>query len=318
MRELLISVALAACSSNASGPSGPYFGQPMFFDRDVSRVPASSNTPAIIGALRAAGGWGNGDRFDIDYSFVVLSADASTPRQMFTPNGGFYTPDCDLVPVPIPPGGHVEGEPGYACTDRGDCHLIVFDRDAHELYEMFGADIENGAFSGGCLAVWHLADQYGPTLRGDQCASADAAGFPIAPMLLNADEVASGHVDHAIRFILPDDRLRVGYVRPATHATLTDGYEGAPYYGVQLRLRADFPIDSLPSPGAQVVARALQTYGMYQADGGEIALTAADDSTTTAKWDGLLAATDLEALIVEDFDVIDHGPMVILTGDCMR
>jgi serine/threonine-protein kinase len=85
-----------------------------------------------------------------------------------------------------------------------------------------------------------------------------------------------------------------------------------------LRLRADYPIDTLPSEGAKVVARALQKYGMYHADGGNIALTAQSDRWTTAKWAGLLEARDLAALKVEDFDVIDHGPMIPLTFDCAR
>lgn len=57
---------------------------------------------------------------------------------------------------------------------------------------------------------------------------------------------------------------------------------------------------------------------MYHADGGNIALTAQSDRHTTAKWNGLLRATDLQALKVEDFDAIDHGPVIPLTYDCER
>jgi serine/threonine-protein kinase len=87
---------------------------------------------------------------------------------------------------------------------------------------------------------------------------------------------------------------------------------------VHLRLRADFPLDSLPSDGARVVARALQRYGMYHADGGNIALTAQSDRHTTAQWEGLLGPRDLSSLAVEDFEVIDHAPQVPVTFDCVR
>ena len=83
-------------------------------------------------------------------------------------------------------------------------------------------------------------------------------------------------------------RRPTGRTRPAAPA--------APSYGVHLRLRADYPVDSLPSEGAKVVARAMQKYGMYHADGGNIALTAQSDRHTTAKWDGLLDPHDLAAL----------------------
>ncbi|HET9620655.1 MAG TPA: hypothetical protein VFP84_04770, partial [Kofleriaceae bacterium] len=143
------------------------------------------------------------------------------------------------------------------------------------------------------------------------------AGFPMTPLLFTADEVKAGHIDHAIRFVLPNDRVKRGFTRPATHATSTTGGTNAPPYGVHFRLRADYPISSL-KPGAQVVARALQKYGMYHADGGNIALTAQSDRHTTAKWTGLLASGDLAALKVSDFEVIDHGAMISLTGDCNR
>lgn len=114
------------------------------------------------------------------------------------------------------------------------------------------------------------------------------------------------------------DRVRRGFVRPATHGSSTTGGTNAPPYGVHLRLRADFPVDSLPTAGAKVVARALQKYGMYHADGGQVALTAQSDRHTTAKWSGVLGPQDLVALKVNDFEVIDHGAMIPLTYACNR
>jgi serine/threonine-protein kinase len=221
------------------------------------------------------------------------------------------------VPIPVPVGGNVEGETGYACTMDGDCHLLVFDHDENKLYEMWRANIAS-SFSGGCLVVWDTTMAYPDTLRGDQCTSADAAGYPISPLLFTADEVAAGSIDHAIRLILPNNRLQRGYVRPATHGTSTTGGSDTPFYGVHLRLRADYPVDSLPSEGAKVVARAMQKFGIYHADGGNIALTAQSDRYTTAKWAGLLDAHDLAALAVDDFEVIDHGASITLTNDCTR
>ena len=299
--------------------AGPYFQQPMFFNEDVTNALPSPSSAAMIAALRSEGGWGNGDKMQIDFSIDVLTASASTPHRAFTPTGDFYTPDCDQVDMPVPPTGHVEGEDGYACTMDGDCHLIVYDPSASKLYEMWRANITSStSFLGGCLAVWDTSKQYGEALRGDQCSSADAAGLAMAPLLFTADEVAAGEIKHAIRFILPNDRVVKGYTRPATHATKTTGISTAPAYGVHLRLRADYPVDSLPSEGAKVVARALQKFGMYHADGGNIALTAQSDLGTTAKWTNLLGPRDLAALKVEDFAVIDHGAMIALTFNCTR
>jgi serine/threonine-protein kinase len=290
----------------------------MFWNQDVSAVAKSAQSDAMIASLAGAGGWGNSNKFSIDFTIDVLTAPAGTPMKTFTPNADFYSPDCDQVPMPVPAGGNVEQSSTYECTSGGDCHLLVHDPIAGKLYEMYRADITGSTFSGGCLAVWNTNAVYQPALRGDQCSSADAAGFPISPLLINADEVASGEIDHAIRFILPNNRVKRSYTRPATHASSTTGNTTAPPYGVHMRLRADYPVASLPTAGARTVARALQKYGMYHADGGQIALTAQSDRHTTAKWAGLLGAQDLAALKVTDFEVIDHGSMIPLTYDCNR
>jgi hypothetical protein len=323
----LAALAVAACGSSTpdappSGTTPPaadaYFPADAVWSRDVSRTPPDPQSPAVIAYLQRAG-WGLG-RMQIDFSIEVLEAEANTPLMAFTPTGDHFLPDCDLDPVPVPPGGALEGEPGYECRSDGDCHLIVVDRARRRLYEMWRADISSGVFRGGCLAVWDMSRVYPASGRGEQCTSADAAGYPIAPLLWSADEVAAGGIDHAIRFILPNQTIRAGeYVHPATHGTrATRGPADAPPYGARLRLRADYPLDSLPNPGARVVARAMQRYGMLLADGGQVALTARSDRFTRAKWDGLLGPRDLQALQPRDFEMVEAGARIPLTLDCVR
>jgi serine/threonine-protein kinase len=226
--------------------------------------------------------------------------------------------------MPVPDNGALEGESGYACTNNGDCHLIVIHAPSHTLYEMWRANINGASFDGGCLATWDLTRDYGATGRGEGCTSADAGGFPMTALLFSADEVAAGEIKHAIRFILPNDRIRKGsYVHPATHSTFADSSpELSPPYGARLRLRADYPLDKLPSDGARTVARALQKYGMFLSDGGEVALTATSDAFTTAKWDQVFdnPGSELDALKVSDFDMVDGGARVPYSedADCQR
>ncbi|MCA9616387.1 MAG: hypothetical protein H6721_25235 [Sandaracinus sp.] len=305
--------------------AGPVVGDGFFpptvsWAQPVDDAPLDAQSDDVIAWLDAEGGWGNRGVFQIDFSIEVLEADADTPRESFEPTSDFYSPDCDEVPVPRPSGGRIEGEEGYECTLDGDCHLIVHDRGAGRLYEMWRANVSGGTFYGGCLAVWDTSRDYGDDGRGQGCTSADAAGLPIAPLLFTADEVASGTIDHAIRFILPNERIRRRvYVAPATHSTNpTSGGADAPPYGVRLRLRADYPLETLPNDAARTVARALQRYGMILADAGQIALTARSDHDTVAKWDGLLGPRDLQALEITDFEMIEAGPRTDWSGDCTR
>jgi hypothetical protein len=308
----------SAGTSGSGGASagGTLFDYPEPWTTDVSGYPKASMSDAIINGLIDAGGWGQGNQFLTDDSFVILNDDGSAPLRTFTRTGDFYSPDCDFIPFPVPATGSVEGESGYACTGDGDCHLIVVQRAQKKLFEMWRANITGSSvaqFQGGCAVLWDLSKQYGSTLRGQSCTSADAGGFPIAAMLPTSDEVASGRVGHAMRFILPNDRIRAGiYVSPGTHSTeSTSGGPNTPPYGVRLRLKASFDTSSM-SAGAKVLAQELKTYGMFLADGGQIAITIASDKYSTAKWSalGITNNRSLASIGVADFEVVDYGTEV--------
>jgi len=252
---------------------------------------------------------GTSDQVNNTYGITLLYANNSVEHKTFSKTDDFYTPDCDSIAPPIPVNGAIEGESAYSCENDGDCHLIVIDIDECKLFEMWRADIEGNNFNGGCLAVWNLSQTYDDTLRGDCCTSADAAGLPIAAHMFTADDIVEGSISHAIRFILPNKFMREDiYVRPATHSTpATSGGPDAPPYGARMRLKSSFKMNTL-NPAAQIVAKALQKYGMILSDGGNITFTAANDRFTSAKWaDVDLGSNDLTSLEWSDFEVVEMG-----------
>jgi len=261
-------------------------------------------------------------RFQIDWSIHRLEADESVAHRSFSPSGSHYSPDCDLATIPVPEGGAIEGETGYVCHSDGDCHLIVRDLPECRLYEQWRVSITSDRFEGGCQAVWDIGTVPPATGRGDQCTSADAAGLPITPLLFTADEVAAGEIRHALRFILPNANIRNRvYVRPGTHSTgATGGPSTAPPYAARLRLRSDFDMAVFDDkPAAAVVARALQQYGMFLADGGRVTFTGQSDRFSRANWSDLgLQAHDLKVFEWSDFQVVDGGTRFDWTGDCDR
>jgi hypothetical protein len=309
----------AARLSHAVSPA-PYFPPGAIWTQDISHAPLDPQSATMINWLADAGGWGHG-RMQIDFSIRVMQADANTPSVPTRKGSGFYYWNSDIVStVPLPAGGGMEGQPGYQCdVQQNDCHLIVADRGHGKLYEAYQASYANGALDAAFLAVWDLNRIYPPSGRGEGCTSADAAGFPIAPLLFNADELATGSINHAIRFILPNPRMRAKvYVHPATHAGAPRGPVSAPPMGARFRLKASYDLSQL-TPAAQVVARAMQKYGMFLSDGGNIALTAQSDADTTAKYADLdFGPHDMQALKVTDFEVVDGGMPIRLTDDCVR
>ena len=318
-------------SGSSSGGGMPSVGgilqQPEPWTLDVSGLSPDSTSAAIIAALDAAGGWGNGNTLQIDFSIPLFFADASTPRQTITAQQGntycYGGPDCDAVPLqmPIPPNGNAEGSTNYVCdVANNDCHVLVVASNEKKLYELYNSTQVGSAYTALGAFVWDLTKAYPPSERGDQCTSADAAGFPIAGLLPTADEVAAGKVDHAIRFILPNARMAKGvYVHPASHAggpSSTDA--NAPPYGVRFRLKSSF--DETPfNAGEKTILAAMKKYGMLLSDGGNIALTFADDRTTTAKWATVgVTAQSFGAVTVDDFEVVDLSSAIALTDNCVR
>jgi serine/threonine-protein kinase len=297
-----------------------YFPAGAIWTQDVSHARIDLKSSEIINWLSNAGGWGTG-KMRVDFALRVLQADSNTPTVPFRRGDEFYTPDSDEVrSVPLPPGGGMEGQADYRCpVGKEDCHLLVVDRSRNRLYEAYEARYMGGKLSAVFMGVWDLSRIYPTTGRGDQCTSADAAGFPIAPLLFNADEIATGSINHALRFILPNERIRAGvFVRPATHAGGPSGPDSAPPYGAHLRLKASYDISQL-KPAAQVVARAMQKYGMFLSDGGNIALTAQNDADTKAKYPELGFDThSLDGLLVTDFEVLETGKLIPVTYDCVR
>jgi len=284
------------------------------FYQDISGAPVDSESATILTALQASG-WADAGRrttLGVDFSFEINVADPGVARRSFTQPSGAL-PDCDTAPIPLVPGGKTEGSGDYACSG-GDCHLIVYQ--GTRLYELYQSDVTGGmatggTFTGGCLVVWDLTRDYWqpkdpPNFsRGDGCNGADACDMPIAPLLLTADELTAGQITHALRFTISNNRIRAGvYVHPATHIGGPSGGADTLPYGSRLRLRGDYDLTTLPNASARTVAKALQTYGMFLADGGNIYISA-----TTGAADQI-GGSDLGQLKPSDFEMIDGGQRI--------
>jgi hypothetical protein len=332
-------MAVAACGGMSGGEIAPSAGDPATgpggghnltcggasfppdatFYQDISAAAVDAESAKIVGALDGRG-WGDaGGRqtLGVDFSFAINCAAAGIARRAFTQNGN-NQPDCDLAPVPLPPGGAIEGASTYDCPD-GDCHLIVYQ--GSRLYELYQARVTGGAatggtFTGSCLAIWDLTrDAWSPAnaspaySRGDTCDGGTAADLPIGPMLLTAQELAAaltgdGVIHHALRFTIKANRIRsTAYVHPATHCGCggdTGGADTMPT-GTRLRLRGDYDLASLPNDAARVVARTLQRYGMYLVDAGNSYISA------TTETSGMIANSAVAALRPRDFEMVGGG-----------
>ena len=115
-----------------------------------------------------------------------------------------------------------------------DRHLLVVDKSACKLYELFAASkTSTGGWKAGSGAIWSLTSN---TLRPKGWTSADAAGLPILPGLARYDEVAAGLINHALRFTAP--ATRASYIFPARHFASDSTDTALPPMGLRVRLKA--------------------------------------------------------------------------------
>jgi hypothetical protein len=218
---------------------------------------------------------------DADSATWLASMDAGSTNLHpdYGPSGNKKKPygiPWEIVPagttlVPIKFQYASESDPGpYPLTkttpiERGsDRHAIMVDPVNCTLYETWDTHYHpNGKSKAGSGAIWSLQSD---ALRPVGWTSADAAGLPILPGLVNYDEVSSGDMDHAIRFTAQCTQQT--YLWPARHEAGQDN-PNCPPMGARFRLSAGF---SLPASGCaamcQTVISTLQTYGLILADNG--------------------------------------------------
>ena len=181
--------------------------------------------------------------------------------------------------------------------------MLVLDRDACVLYELFGAYPVSGGASWNAVsgAIFDLASN---DLRPEGWISTDAAGLPVLPGLVRYDEVAGGEIRHALRFSAPQTRR--SYVWPARHFASPSDDPNLPPMGQRFRLRSDFDLSGF-SPSVQVILIALKRYGMLLADNGTAwSVSGVPDS----RWDDLVLQ-ELLAVQGSDFEAVDASSLQV-------
>ena len=248
--------------------------------------------------LKADFGSGLWDGAPIGIPYDVVCGSQPKAKVIFRANAydGNYGSESDPGPYPIPLNAPIEG------NGQGDSHVIVIDKDNKILYELYNASLNSGKWEASSGAIFNLKSN---ALRPAGWTSADAAGLPIFPGLVRYDEVASGAINHAIRFTLPHTKndANGGYfVEPASHAAGTD-YGVDNVMGMRIRLKASFDISGY-SAANQVILTAMKKYGMILADNGSYFYF---QGVPDSRWDDN-DLVNLDSIQSSNFEVVQMTP----------
>jgi hypothetical protein len=213
--------------------------------------------------------------------------------------------------LPIPSTPIVEGGINNAADEMpyGDHHLLVVDTDNCRLWESYHVyEPSTGTWNIFGSAEFDLTSN---KLRPADWSSADAAGFPIMPLLLKADEASSGAIHHALRFTIGSSKIRVAYIWPARHLTSNGTTSTSlPPMGQLFRLKASFTIPIDFNAQSKAILQAMKTYGMYIADGGSDWFIS---GTPDANWmDSTFS--EVQSVAGTNFEAVDITAITSRTG----
>jgi hypothetical protein len=250
-----------AATTVPGAPGCPMFPADNVWNTDIASLPVNPDSSEWMTSLDASGTFlhpdfgPSGDPSNpYGIPFTVVPAGHAFVDITFQ-----YADESDSGPYPLGSDTPIEG--GQDAT--GDRHAIMVDPSTCTLYELYDAQYSPSGSTAGSGAIWNLRSD---ALRPAGWTSADAAGLPILPGLVDYDEVASGSMDHAIRFTA--QCTQNAYIWPARHEA-GQANSTCPPMGARFRLNAGFRLPASEcSAMCQTVVTTLQAYGLILADNG--------------------------------------------------
>jgi hypothetical protein len=271
-REASLSAASTALGTTVPGaPDCPMFPADDIWNTDISKLPTDSHSAAWLRSMDAATTFLHPD-FGPDpggypYGLPVTIVTSSHPLVSISFQ---YAGQSDKGPYPFGPDTAIEG----GANSGGDQHAIIVNKTTCTLYELYDASWNSGHPTAGSGAIWNLRSNQ---LRPAGWTSADAAGLPILPGLLNFAQVQQAvrtgqPITHAIRFTA--ETTQAAFIWPARHQASDDTSQDVPPMGARFRLKASFNVAGFCANSAPYCADAkailveMQHYGLILADNG--------------------------------------------------
>ncbi len=289
--------AAAQGGTTLSGTSCPAFPPDNVWNTPVTGLPVNPDSATWMASMDASttylhpdyGPSGNPKKpYGIPWQIA-------SPAQPLVSVRFLYADESDPGPYPLSKSTPIEG--------GSDRHAILVNPSTCTLYELWDTHYHaHNRSKAGSGAIWSLDSD---ALRPASWTSADAAGLPILPGLVNYDEVTSGALDHALRFTA--QCTQQSYVWPARHeAGQADA--DCPPMGARFRLSSSFSLPtSVCSTMCQTVITTMKTYGLILADNGSNWFF---QGTADTRWTDT-EVDQLKQIPARDFVAVDESCLMV-------
>jgi hypothetical protein len=293
-------------------PSCQLFPADNVWNTNISRLPVNKHSAAWMASMDSGSTYlhpdfgPNAGGYPYGIPFTIVTSKTRRVRIRFE-----YASESYRGLYPFGPGTPIEGGKNAG----GDRHAIMVNSSTCTLYELWEAHYSARGSTAGSGAMWRLNSN---ALRPAGWTSADAAGLPILPGLLDYAEVEQAvrtakPIEHAIRFTA--DLTSAAYLWPARHeaGTAPGGIDSYPPMGARFRLKASFSVTRFCRNSqaycrdAKAVLVEMQNYGLILADNGSNWFF---QGAAFPQWPDALVSL-LKQIPARDFQAVDESCLMV-------
>lgn len=279
---LILSLAcgppVSSAASDSHGRHGPTngFARSGPWNTKLPRhVPLAPNSKAIVANIKQD----KAENYQVwafnthTWSSPIYTVDRHTPRKRWTFSDCLGLPH--LAPVIADTLSSVPTPQGMLVSQGTDQTVAIYQPSTDTYWDFWRAEQDS---SGNWSACWGGKIEHysrNPGIFTNPLGSA-ATGLPFGAFLIRIEELRRGHIDHAVNI----QTVRVRANCDSWPANRNDGNtEGVDFAceGQRFRLDPTFDVNTLRSPAARTIARAMQEYGLIMSDKSGSLATQAED-----------------------------------------
>jgi hypothetical protein len=238
-------------------------------------VPLAPNSAAIVHnlALDEADNFGSWAVNTDSYSTPVFTAGPGTPAQNWTFSDCLNMPQ--LAPVIADSFTAVPTPPDLITSQGTDESTTIYQPSTDTYWDFWRAEKDASGHWSACWGGKISHYSRNPGIFANPL-GATATGLPLGAFTIRISELQSGHIDHAINIATVRTQANC-FSWPASRDDGNTTGSDIPCEGERFRLDPSFNVNTLYSPAARIIARAMQQYGLILTDKAGALVTYAED-----------------------------------------
>jgi hypothetical protein len=240
-----------------------------------ANVPLAPNSAAIVAniALDQVNNFGSWGLNTDTYSTPIFYVPRNTPVQRWTFSDCLNMPQ--LAPVIAKSLAAVPTPANLIASQGTDESTTIYQPSTDTYWDFWRAEKDASGHWSACWGGKIEHYSHNPGIFTNPL-GATATGLPLGAFTIRISELRRGHIDHAINLVVPRTQANC-FSWPASRDDGNTAGADLPCEGQRFRLNPSFDVSTLYGTATQIIARAMQKYGLILTDKGGAVVTYAED-----------------------------------------